>query len=295
MIPPRRRPEVVTLLALSCFWNGIIGGGFLLISSVNGDARELFSLFTGHLPAALTVHLAKLILVVVGLLLPALYLRLGVGLWRLEDWARRTYPWLTGTLFLAVALSFGWSLRKFPEASALLVAIAVPFPWLVWYLRRPNIRFAFGWRPDVSTQPPIGGPPPKLSKAKYILPIAASIACIAGCIWIFASSIVKAERSSEIFKLTIASAEASSCVASRIGLPVTHTWDTSGSWEEGSTTGKADLDIPIQGPHGKGQLHVVAAKRNGVWSIGTLSLIQAEQEVQLLPVAENKCPTAGNQ
>jgi hypothetical protein len=235
------------------------------------------------------LHAATVILGLLGVFLALLYVRIGMGLCRLENWARRAYPWLTGILFLALTLLFVSFLRQIPAGVAIIVASAIPFPWMIWYLRSAGVRLAFGSQPESSSSSPIPGPPPKPSMKRFVLPAAASIAGIIACLWIFVSSIQGAMESSELFKLTAASAEASPCIASTIGVPVSQTLNISGSWEEGSATGKANLTLPIHGPKGAGRLYVKASKRQGKWMIEKLFLLQGGSETALIPAQGVGC------
>jgi amino acid transporter len=72
-------------------------------------------------------------------------------------------------------------------------------------------------------------------------------------------------RQSDVYKLAIAQATANPQVREQIGEPIKPDWLISGELNVSGSSGKANLVIPISGPHGRGSIQAVAQKSGGVW------------------------------
>jgi hypothetical protein len=72
-----------------------------------------------------------------------------------------------------------------------------------------------------------------------------------------------------------------------LGTPLIPKWGSQGNWTEGSTTGTADIVIPVNGPKGKGRLAVKAEKKSGVWKINSLILVHESKWMQIEPSIPN--------
>jgi hypothetical protein len=79
-----------------------------------------------------------------------------------------------------------------------------------------------------------------------------------------------AMRSSDVYKESLARAQASPQVAALVGTPVEPGFFTTGSINVENRTGDADLHIPIHGPKGEATIDVVARKRDGKWIYDTM-------------------------
>jgi hypothetical protein len=160
---------------------------------------------------------------------------------------------------------------------------ALPFAWIVWYLKRPRVAFAFGAGPPARDAVGVEGFPPGLSgkgKALVAAVIAATLSLY------FCSLLVAVEsmlRSSEIYQMTLSEARNSSCVTRTLGTPLDPGWMTSGGTKESGTNGSANLSIPLSGPKGKGRLLVEAEKQNGIWQISSLVLWRGSEQLIILP------------
>jgi hypothetical protein len=77
-------------------------------------------------------------------------------------------------------------------------------------------------------------------------------------------------RTSDAYKLTMSTAQASPCVVNALGSALESGWMMTGSLQESSIEGSADLSIPVRGPKGKGNLDVQAKKLSGNWRIDSL-------------------------
>ena len=71
-------------------------------------------------------------------------------------------------------------------------------------------------------------------------------------------------RSSDVYKQAMAKAAENLQVRDEIGEPMKPAWLISGQLNVSGRTGKANLSIPISGPHGKGVIRALANK-SGVW------------------------------
>ncbi len=82
---------------------------------------------------------------VVALILAAIGLAIGIGLWKLRNWARIVTIVLVGlSLPLSVLLLLGL-LIGFELGSLIFQAIFVAlYAWIIWYLFQPHVKDAFG-------------------------------------------------------------------------------------------------------------------------------------------------------
>jgi Cytochrome oxidase complex assembly protein 1 len=90
-------------------------------------------------------------------------------------------------------------------------------------------------------------------------------------------------RSTEAYKLTVATAHETPQFGQVLGAPITEGWFSDGEWVSGNA-GTADLTIPVKGSRRKGNLHALAMKENGRWTLRelTLELVQPEERIDLL-------------
>ena len=93
-------------------------------------------------------------------------------------------------------------------------------------------------------------------------------------------------RHSDVYKMAMAQAAANAQVRERIGEPIESGWFIFGALHLNGRTGDANFSIPISGPHGKGQIRVVAYKA-GVWRFTFLQVYVEGQtgSIELLPEA----------
>jgi hypothetical protein len=90
-------------------------------------------------------------------------------------------------------------------------------------------------------------------------------------------------RQSDVYKMSLAQAQHSSCVAAVVGKSFTVGWFVSGSIEENNDDGSANFSIPIKGSMGSARLEVSAERHNKAWIIDELSLAQNEKMIRLIP------------
>jgi len=216
-------------------------------------------------------------------LISVAYAVIGFGLWKLLNWARKAV--LALSVFGAVVSVFALPFFVKPGvlAVAAIIGTAPFFVWIVWYLKRPRVCFAFGAWPSSRDGVPTADPPPGLSKRGKVLvatAIVATFVLYGGSLTVAIESMI---RSKEIYQITLKEAQNSPCIAATLGAPLTPRWGAGGSWQEGTEDGSANLSIPVYGPKGKGSLEMEAEKQNGVWKITSLVLVHEPERIQVTP------------
>jgi len=150
-------------------------------------------------------------------LLYAAYAFIGFGLWKLKNWARKA---VLAILVFGLVTSFLLP-RLFGNAGAMsIIGSVLFFVWMLWYLLRPRVRFAFGAWPSTRDGDATAEPPPglsKIGKAWVTAGLIASFGLWAGFLMIAVESM---SRSSEIYQLTLMEAQNSPCIAARLGVPL---------------------------------------------------------------------------
>jgi hypothetical protein len=128
----------------------------------------------------------------------------------------------------------------------------------------------------------------KTSRAKWIALIGCggSLALVA-CLVIFIGAIFLivfgAIRSSDVYTEAVEIAQGSEAVSAALGQPVETGWFVSGSINTSGSSGDADIIIPLSGPIGKGDLVVIAFRRNRNWEFSSLYLdVEGGARIDLL-------------
>lgn len=94
------------------------------------------------------------------------------------------------------------------------------------------------------------------------------VACVAGLGLLLYGTIT----SSDLFSLSLETAQNHPAIIEALGQPVEHGWLFEGSIDINGSTGDADYSITISGPKGNATLHVVAEKHAGEWEFETLEV-----------------------
>jgi len=84
-------------------------------------------------------------------------------------------------------------------------------------------------------------------------------------------------RHSDVYKQAVARASESLQVREQFGEPLQIAWLISGELSVTGSTGRANLSIPISGPHGRGVIHVVAKKAGAFWRFSYLQVCGSGQ------------------
>jgi len=97
-------------------------------------------------------------------------------------------------------------------------------------------------------------------------------------------SIFAAMKNSDAAKECLLRAQNNALVVERLGTPIEEGWLVSGSINSSTTTGDADLAIPISGPKGKGKVYVTAHKAAGAWDYQAMEVAieGSDQRINLL-------------
>jgi hypothetical protein len=101
-------------------------------------------------------------------------------------------------------------------------------------------------------------------------------------------------RSSDATKLTIAAAEASPALTEELGRPLK--MGTLISGYVSASTGTAQVEVPVSGPHGNGVLYAKVLRQSGAWQVQSLEFRGdgTAANLVLLPV-QNQSPKAPSQ
>lgn len=280
-----KRPVGITLLSFVFLWIGSIGTlAFLLIALSGGMTKLLVSLVSGWFASELLTHIVSWFLAFVWFSLYVIFAITGFGLWRLKNWGRKSAFVINATGAGVSVIALPIFVRPPVLILPMIIGTVIPFALIAWYLRRPAVRRAFGGEviaEDLRTH--VNPSRPNLRKVWIALAGFAAILLFVGSLGYAVTNMI---RASDPYKMAIRQAEGSTCVHALIGTPLKEGWLTTGRIEESSDRGSANLSIPVRGTVGKGRLLVTAEKRQGSWTISTLSLARDRGEIQLAPTEE---------
>jgi Cytochrome oxidase complex assembly protein 1 len=113
---------------------------------------------------------------------------------------------------------------------------------------------------------------PTLVMVAFVLPLA------------LLGSIFAAMRNLDVAKESLLRAQANPLLVQKLGTPIEEGWLVGGSFDTSTTSGDADLAVPIAGPKGKGKIYVTAQKSAGVWSYSVMeaAIEGSDQRINLL-------------
>lgn len=117
---------------------------------------------------------------------------------------------------------------------------------------------------------------------KWLVPVIL-IVCF-GLPMMLMASVFAAMKNSDAAKESVLRAQANPLVAQQLGTPITEGWLVSGSINTSTTSGDADLAVPISGPKGKAKIYVTAHKASGAWnySVMEVAIEGNDQRISLL-------------
>jgi hypothetical protein len=97
-------------------------------------------------------------------------------------------------------------------------------------------------------------------------------------------SVFAAMKNSDVVKESLLRAQANPLVVQKLGTPIQEGWLVSGSINVSTTSGDADLAVPISGPKGKGNIYVTAHKSAGAWDYQVMeaAIEGSNQRINLL-------------
>lgn len=114
---------------------------------------------------------------------------------------------------------------------------------------------------------------------KWFVPVGCGgiVAVIVAFVAVILMIIMGSIKTSDAFKMALATAAQDPRVQEKLGSPIEAGWFISGNIEVSGATGKANLSIPIHGPRGKGKLYADGTKAAGQWRFSTLA-VEAESD-----------------
>jgi hypothetical protein len=112
-------------------------------------------------------------------------------------------------------------------------------------------------------------------------------------------SVFAAMKNSDVAKESLVRAQANPLLMQKLGTPIQEGWLVSGSINVSTTSGDADLAVPISGPKGQGKIYITAHKGAGAWDYQVMvaAIEGSDQRINLLsdatPGAELPATPAG--
>jgi hypothetical protein len=101
-------------------------------------------------------------------------------------------------------------------------------------------------------------------------------------------TVFAAMKNSDVAKESLLRAQANPLVVQKLGTPIEAGWLVSGSINVSTTSGDADLAVPISGPKGQGKIYVTAHKSTGAWEYQVMvaTIERSDQKIDLLAGSE---------
>jgi len=284
-----KRPVGVTILALIYLWIGCLGTiVFPFIALTGGGSLLWRGWVAGTIHSEAILRVTGYIFTFVWFLLYVAYAFMGFGFWKLRNWARKVAVGIN--LFFAVAAAAALPIFAKPALIAVLLCIGTipPILWIVWYLMRPRVRYAFGALEarEAFDQDAAPSGLSKMGIAWVVIGVVATFALFFVSVFVLVESMF---HGSEVYAAALAKAQENPCVVQKLGSPMKPDWMTSGQINETNDEGDAELSIPLRGPRGSGSLELKAKRENKVWEIQSLILEHDIDRVQIVPLSSD-CP-----
>ena len=283
-----KRPVGVTIIALVYLWIGCGGTLFFPILALTGGVAPLWQrLLEDAVRSEALLKTLEILLSAIWFLAYVAYAVCGFGLWKLRNWARKSVIGINVLLLAATVIAAPIFARPLLLAIPLLICAVIPFSWIIWYLMRPRVRYAFGAesRPENVAAIQESRGLSKMGIAWVVVGVAAVFALFFVSVFALVETMFQAN---EGYRLALDEARKSPCVSRAIGTPFSAEWLTTGETNESGSEGSAKLLIPLRGPKGKGSLDVEAHKADGVWKIDSLDFMHNDDETHLVP-ADPSC------
>ncbi|MGV3623517.1 MAG: cytochrome c oxidase assembly factor Coa1 family protein [Archangium sp.] len=116
---------------------------------------------------------------------------------------------------------------------------------------------------------------------KWLIPVGCLVPLL--CCGSFAGSIFfgvgAAIKNSGAYKQAITLAEGDADVQDALGTPLTGGLMVTGKLKNESFNGTADFNVAVEGPKGKGTLHVVGTSKSGVWDLSVVDVAPERGDV----------------
>ena len=147
-MPQRKRPVGVTILALVYLWIGCFGTLVFPFIALNGGSSQIWRHWVaGAIHSEPALRVTGHIFTLIWFLWYVAYGVIGFGLWKLRNWAYRAILVMNEFFVVVCLLVLPFLVRPPALAVAVVIGTAIPFACIVWYLKQPNVGFAFGARP----------------------------------------------------------------------------------------------------------------------------------------------------
>jgi hypothetical protein len=284
-----KRPVGVTILALIYLWIGCFGTLVFPFIALSGGGTQLWRHWAqGTIRSETTLGVTGYIFTFILFFCYVTYALIGFGFSKLKNWARKVAVGIN--LFFAVVAAVALPIFARPALIAVPLCIGTipPFIWIVWYLRRPRVRFAFGALEE-SEGGSLNALPSGLSKmgiAWVVIGVTSAFALFFASIFVLVESMF---HRSDVYAMALMKAQENPCVVQKLGTPMKPDWMTSGQINETNDEGNAELSIPVSGPKGSGSLELKAKRENRVWEIQSLILEHDIDRIQIEP-SSSDCP-----
>lgn len=98
------------------------------------------------------------------------------------------------------------------------------------------------------------------------------LSLFAGFVMLAVSAVFGMMKSSDAYKVALQRVQASPAATAALGTPIRDGWLVMGNIQVNGPSGAANLQIPVSGPAGEGDVFVEATKSAGAWNFQTLVL-----------------------
>jgi Cytochrome oxidase complex assembly protein 1 len=117
---------------------------------------------------------------------------------------------------------------------------------------------------------------------KWLVPVILIVVC--GLPLALMGAVFAAMKNSDAAKESVFQAQTNSQVVNQLGTPIAAGWLVTGSINTSTTSGDADLAIPISGPKGHAKIYVTAHKVAGAWnySVMEVAIAGSNERINLL-------------
>jgi amino acid transporter len=143
-------------------------------------------------------------------------------------------------------------------------------------------------------EPCAAEPAPKTRWRRRLLLGLGALIAIAAFVAVLLAFIEQKIQGSDVYQISLTKAKQSADVARIVGLPVRPGWFVAGEITESTDGGgRATLGIPLDGPRGRGTLHVQAQRRGGNWRLYVLRFVSEDKNslVDLLGQPSSERPS----
>ena len=279
----------MTILALIYLWIGGLGTLFFPVIALSGGGTDLWRhRAEGAIQSEAALRITGALFSAVLFLCYVAYAVMGFGFWKLRNWARKLAVGINLFFGVAAAIALPIFARPALVAIPLCIGTVPPLAWIVWYLMRPRVRYAFGALQAQESDGPDTTPRglSKMGIAWVAIGVVATFALFFVSVFVLVESMF---HSSGVYTMALTKAQKSPCVAHVLGSPLKPDWMTSGEINENNDEGSAELSIPVSGPKGSGSLELKAQRESGTWEIQSLILEHDVDRIQIVP-SSSDCP-----